>query len=58
MKLLAALIFFTRIPFRRIKNIPAEAFRDMIACWPLVGWLTGGLTAAVLWIGSLLLPGV
>lgn len=56
MKLLAALTFFTRMPFWKIKDIPANYFKDVIVYWPLVGWLTGGVTAAVLWIASLVLP--
>lgn len=55
MKLLAALVFFTRIP-SGTKNIPAENFKDVVVYWPLTGWLTGGVSAAVLWGGSLFLP--
>ncbi|MDR0745613.1 MAG: adenosylcobinamide-GDP ribazoletransferase [Mediterranea sp.] len=56
MKLLAALIFFTRLPFWRIKEVPAENFRYVVNYWPLAGWLTGGFAAAVLWVSSLVLP--
>ena len=48
-KILAALIFFTRLPFWRIKEVPAEDFKTVVNYWPLVGWLTGGITAIVLW---------
>ena len=28
----------------------------MVEYWPLTGWLTGGLMAVTLWVGSLYLP--
>lgn len=56
MKILAAFTFFTRLPFWKIREIPQEAFKDITSYWPLVGWLTGGFTAAVLWACSLVLP--
>ena len=48
MRLLAALTFFTRLPFWRIREIPADKFKRVVPLWPLVGWLTGGVTAGVL----------
>lgn len=56
MRLLAALIFFTRLPFWRIKEVPAAYFKQVVNYWPLVGWLTGGLMAGVLWLSSLVFP--
>jgi adenosylcobinamide-GDP ribazoletransferase len=56
MNILAALIFFTRLPFWRIKEVPAEHFRYVVGYWPLTGWLTGGLAAVALWISSMVLP--
>jgi adenosylcobinamide-GDP ribazoletransferase len=56
MNLLAALIFFTRLPFWRIKEVPVENFKHVVSYWPFVGWLTGGFAAAVLWVSSLVLP--
>lgn len=53
---LAAFIFFTRLPFWRIKEVPAESFKRVVDYWPMVGWLTGGLTAAVLWITGNVFP--
>ncbi|MDR2119037.1 MAG: adenosylcobinamide-GDP ribazoletransferase [Tannerellaceae bacterium] len=52
----AALIFFTRLPFGRIFRADAESFRHILPCWPLTGWLTGGLAAAVLWLAAQALP--
>ncbi len=54
--LLAAFIFFTRLPFWKIKEVPAECFKHVVPNWPLVGWLTGGIMAGVLWLSGQILP--
>lgn len=56
MNLLAAFIFFTRLPFWKIKEVPAECFKHVVPYWPLVGWLTGGAMAGVLWLTGQILP--
>ena len=56
MKVLAAFIFFTRLPFWRIKEVPAKYFKRIVPYWPLAGWLTGGITVGVLWIAAQILP--
>lgn len=56
MKILAALIFFTRLPFWKIKEVPAAYFKRIVPYWPLTGWLTGGIMASVLWISAQVLP--
>ena len=56
MNLLAAFIFFTRLPFWRLKEVPSECFKHMVPYWPWVGWLTGGLMAMVLGLGSQVMP--
>lgn len=56
MRVLAAFIFFTRLPFWRIKEVPAESFKHVVNYWPLVGWFTGSLTAVTLWLTSMILP--
>ena len=56
MRLLAALTFFTRLPFWRIREIPADAFKQVVPLWPLAGWITGGLTALVLWFAAYIMP--
>lgn len=56
MRLLAAFIFFTRLPFWRLHEVPAECFKRVVPYWPLVGWLTGGLLAGSLWLFSHLFP--
>ncbi len=52
MKLLAAFIFFTRLPFWRIADVPSEHFKRVVDYWPLVGWLTSGLMCLTLWAAS------
>lgn len=52
----AALIFFTRLPFWRIYEPPRESYRTVVEHWPLTGWLTGGVMAAVLYFGSMVFP--
>ncbi len=56
MRLLAALTFFTRLPFWRIRQIPADAFKRVVPFWPLTGWLTGITMALVLWLASQVMP--
>lgn len=55
-RILAAFTLFTRLPFWRLTEIPAEAFKHVVCCWPLVGWLTAGLSAAVFYASALVLP--
>lgn len=54
----AALVFFTRLPFWRIKafNVPAEYYKQVINYWPVVGWLTAAVMAGVLWGAAQILP--
>ena len=56
MNLLAAFIFFTRLPFWRLKEVPSECFKHVVPYWPWVGWLTGGLMAMVFGLGSQVMP--
>jgi adenosylcobinamide-GDP ribazoletransferase len=52
----AAFIFFTRLPFWRLHQPSKESYNSVVEYWPLTGWLTGGLMAATLYFGSLVLP--
>lgn len=54
----AALVFFTRLPFWRLKmfQVPAECFKQVINYWAIVGWLTGGVMAGVLWLAAQVFP--
>ncbi|MDO4756745.1 MAG: adenosylcobinamide-GDP ribazoletransferase [Parabacteroides sp.] len=54
--ILAAFIFFTRLPFWRIAEVPANAFKHVVSYWALVGWLTAGISVLVLYLSSLILP--
>ena len=56
MNLLAAFIFFTRLPFWRLKEVPAECFKHVVPYWSWVGWLTGGIMVTVLWLGAQVMP--
>lgn len=57
-KLLAALSFFTRLPFWRLARIPDTAYRRVVDLWPAAGWVTGGITALSLLGALLILPPV
>lgn len=54
----AALVFFTRLPFWRLKafQVSFEYFSQVINYWAVVGWLTGGVMAVSLWVSSQFLP--
>lgn len=47
-QILAALIFFTRLPFWKIKEVPQECFKHVVNYWSFSGWLTGGMMALIL----------
>lgn len=55
-RILAALIFFTRLPFWRLGEVPADCFKNIVSRWPLVGWLTSGITVFVLYAASIVWP--
>lgn len=55
-RILATLIFFTRLPFWRIRQVEAEHFKHVVPLWPLAGWLTGGIMVGVLWLSAQVLP--
>lgn len=55
-ELLAALMFFTRLPFWRIKQVPATSFNHVVTYWSLSGWLTGGTMVLTFVASSLLFP--
>ena len=52
----AALIFFTRLPFWRLYQPPQSSYAAVVEWWPLAGWVTGAIMAAVLLACSLVLP--
>ena len=54
--LLAAFTLFTRLPLWRLRKIPSESFSRVVEWWPVVGLVTGALTAGMLWCVSLVFP--
>lgn len=56
MKLLASLIFFTRLPFWRITEVPSRYYKRVVDLWSAVGWLTGAISALVLLGTATVLP--
>lgn len=57
-RLLAAFIFFTRLPFWRLHQPPRQAYNSVVEYWPLTGWLTAAVMAGTLYFGSMVLPTV
>lgn len=55
-RLFASLILLTRLPFWRLRRVPAEAFGRATDGWSFVGWLTGGCTAAAIWGAGCVVP--
>lgn len=51
-RILATLTFFTRLPLWRLCDIPAQYYKQVVPLWPLAGWVTGGVMAAVLLLSS------
>ena len=55
-RIYASLIFFTRLPFWRLYQPPSQCYNSVVEHWPLVGWLTGGVMAAIIYFGSMVFP--
>lgn len=55
-RLWASFIFFTRLPLWRLHQPPRECYRSVVEYWPLTGWLTAGVMAAVVYFGSIWMP--
>lgn len=55
-QILAAFIFFTRLPFWRITEIPGEYFKRVVPYWPLTGWVTAGCMVLVFYLTAMILP--
>ncbi len=49
-RILATLIFFTRLPLWRLTDIPREYYERVVPLWPIVGWVTGGAMATVYYV--------
>lgn len=56
LRILAAFLFFTRLPLWRVVTVPPEQFKRMISCWSVTGWLTAGVSAATLLLCTQIMP--
>lgn len=56
LRVLAAFIFFTRLPFWKLHSVPAEYFKTVVNYWTLTAWLTAGVMTGILWLSSQVLP--
>ena len=54
----AAFVFFTRLPFWRLKafQVTSKYYSNVINYWAVVGWLTGGTMAGILFLTSHIFP--
>ena len=43
-------MFFPRLPFHKIKQVPSGCFSHVTGWWSITGWLTGGLSALTCWL--------
>lgn len=55
-RIFAAMTLFTRLPLWRITDIPQRYYSEAVVYWPLVGWLTGAFTAAMMYLCSFIMP--
>lgn len=55
-RIIAALSFFTRIPFWRMTSLEKKHYENMVPLWPVAGILTGGSMAIAYALSSLVLP--
>ncbi len=57
-QVLAALMFFTRLPFWRLASVEKEYFKNVVNWWPWAGLVTGCIGAFVMLGTSFFLPTV
>ena len=43
----AAMMFFTRLPWWKLRRVPADSFKRIVGYWPVAGWVTGGVMTAI-----------
>ena len=48
-KICAAFIFLTRLPLWRLHQPSKDAYTHIVEFWPITGWLTAGISAAMLY---------
>lgn len=55
-RLIAALSFFTRIPFWRLSSLKSCHYENIVPMWPVAGILTGVVMSCTFYMTSLVLP--
>lgn len=55
-ELIAALSFFTRVPFWRLTTLEARHYENIVPRWPLVGIVTGGIMSLTFFCAQMALP--
>lgn len=55
-RLIAALSFFTRIPFWRLSSLESRHYENIVPMWPVAGILTGVVMSCTFYMTSLVLP--
>lgn len=55
-RIMAALLFFTRLPLGKLLNIPVESFKHVVPYWAMTGWVTAGISVLTLLISVYFLP--
>lgn len=55
-RLIAALSFFTRIPFWRLSSLESCHYENIVPMWPVAGILTGVVMSCTFYMTSLVLP--
>ena len=55
-RLIAALSFFTRIPFWRLSSLESRHYENIVPMWPVAGILTGVVMSCTFYMTSLILP--
>ncbi|MEG1585698.1 MAG: adenosylcobinamide-GDP ribazoletransferase [Bacteroidales bacterium] len=55
-KIIAALIFFTRLPLYKWIEIPGDLYKNLVAYWSAAGWITAAVTAGILWLSAQVFP--
>ena len=54
--LMAALMFFTRLPFWRVLSVPSDSFKNVVNWWSFTGILTGASMAWSFYAASFIFP--
>lgn len=55
-RIIAAIIFFTRIPLWRWFQPSRESYQHVVEYWPFVGWITALVMGGTMFIASLVFP--